>query len=524
MRALNNKDIKKYSSARDACFTLMSQLQKHGRIDIFGQAPGVPGESKDTDIRDTAISDNSCSTSPLFGEARGHMFGILVCCNDHGEEVIFRAFSGQYNGLWDVFGWVPPLIDPGVFAAVMEKGEAEIKALTREIDALKSGSVKGGALSREEDRRRVKGLSDQRKRISQELMVKIHDLYILANFEGETQPMAEVFGNYSRQENIPSGTGDCCLPKLLHAAALAGVKPIEAAEFYWGQANRSGTRFHGRFYPPCREKCHPILGFILKGLEEETASGLLKGAGGIPLRSEEPLFFGLDIIYTDSHIVVINKPSGLLSVPGRGPGGLDSVTARVKKAFPGCPDQPSVHRLDMDTSGLLVFALTPRAQRNLSIQFQKRRVQKEYLALMDGTVEGRGGKIKLSFRLEPSNRPYQVWDPEKGKVGETLWTNLGRNSEGRTLIHFSPLTGRTHQLRLHSAHPFGLGVPIRGDRLYGRGLPCEFLRLHAGALSFYHPETGRWMDFHSFPPFKAELPEKIGDIRNKSLRFLRFLP
>ncbi len=208
----------------------------------------------------------------------------------------------------------------------------------------------------------------------------------------------------------------------------------------------------------------------------------------------------LEFVHQEATFVVVNKPGGLLSVPGRGPDRQDCVVNRVKSIFPHCMDQPSVHRLDMDTSGLLVLALTKEAQRNLAIQFQERRVEKIYLAILDGIVEMEDGEIELAFRLDPDNRPYQVYDPVQGKVGTTRWRKLGVEG-GCTRIEFIPLTGRTHQLRLHASHIQGLGCPIVGDRLYGSGTAPGQLKLHAAFLAFDHPESGKRLSFQIQPLF-----------------------
>jgi tRNA pseudouridine32 synthase/23S rRNA pseudouridine746 synthase len=209
---------------------------------------------------------------------------------------------------------------------------------------------------------------------------------------------------------------------------------------------------------------------------------------------------GLSIIHSDPLFVVVDKPGGLLSVPGRGPENQDCVVSRLKAVRPECIDQPSVHRLDQDTSGLIVMALTAQAHRALSVQFMERLVGKRYVALLDGVVQSDSGLIELAFRLDPDNRPYHVYDPERGKPGVTRWRKLGVEG-GRTRIEFMPLTGRTHQLRLHSAHEKGLGFPIVGDRLYGTGTGSGQLRLHACTLRFRHPATRQPLEFASPPPF-----------------------
>lgn len=208
----------------------------------------------------------------------------------------------------------------------------------------------------------------------------------------------------------------------------------------------------------------------------------------------------LDIVHADEQFLVVDKPGGLLAVPGRGPEKQDCVVNRVKTMFPGVINQPAVHRLDMATSGLMVLAFTARAHRNLSRQFSRRLVEKKYVALVEGQVSTDCGEITLKFRLDPENRPYQVYDPVHGKIGITRWRRLSISSS-RTRIEFVPLTGRTHQLRLHAAHELGLGCPIVGDSLYGSGRQGDPMLLHAAELSFFHPETGEKMIFSSKVPF-----------------------
>ncbi len=208
----------------------------------------------------------------------------------------------------------------------------------------------------------------------------------------------------------------------------------------------------------------------------------------------------LTIIHRDKHFVVVEKPSGLLSVPGRGPDMQDCIVNRLKAVIPNCLEQPSVHRLDMDTSGLLVLALTKEVHRNISIQFQNRTVEKKYYALLDGPIEQESGIIELPFRLDPDNRPYQVYDTVHGKMGTSHWRKVAIE-DGKTRIDFKPITGRTHQLRLHASHEKGLGVPIIGDRLYGTGTVPGQLKLHAYYLSFDHPTTGKRLTFSSPCPF-----------------------
>ena len=208
----------------------------------------------------------------------------------------------------------------------------------------------------------------------------------------------------------------------------------------------------------------------------------------------------LVVVYADSQLAVIDKPGGLLAVPGRGPDKQDCVVNRLKKIFPVHIDQPAVHRLDMATSGLMVMAFTGEAHRSLSKQFAQRRVEKKYIALLEGVVSGDSGEITLAFRLDVENRPWQVYDPVQGKTGVTRWRCL-EICDGRTRVEFVPLTGRTHQLRLHAAHELGLGCPIVGDSLYGSGQQGDPMLLHAAELAFFHPATGNRTTFSSPVPF-----------------------
>ena len=208
----------------------------------------------------------------------------------------------------------------------------------------------------------------------------------------------------------------------------------------------------------------------------------------------------VQIVHEDPDFVVVEKASGFLSVPGRGPEKSDCVCARIRERYPHCIPNPEVHRLDMDTSGLMVLALKVETQRHLSEQFRLRRTRKRYTALLDGELEGDRGTIELKFRLDLEDRPRQIHDPEQGKLGVTHWERVAIEG-GITRVFFVPVTGRTHQLRVHSAHELGLGIPIVGDPLYGRGTGPGQLKLHACELGFEHPRTGELIAFQSHPRF-----------------------
>lgn len=204
----------------------------------------------------------------------------------------------------------------------------------------------------------------------------------------------------------------------------------------------------------------------------------------------------LDIVCLDPDFVVVNKPSGMLSVPGRGPEKKDSVVTRVKEMFPETIPHPEVHRLDMDTSGLMVVSRTADAHRHLSIQFQDRMTKKRYEALLEGILKGAEGVIELPFRLDVENRPLQIYDEVHGKMGKTIWKKIGVEGDF-TRVSFEPVTGRTHQLRLHAHHEKGLGLPIVGDPFYGTGTGPGMMKLHACELSFMHPQSGEMLTFRA---------------------------
>ncbi|MEN8188967.1 MAG: hypothetical protein ABFS19_03915 [Thermodesulfobacteriota bacterium] len=197
---------------------------------------------------------SALSTKPLFGDERGKMFGILVCLAQNGCQVILKAFSGQYGGHWLIDGWAPPLFGVESFQLLNVPKEKEIKELGTRMECLDDSDP-------EKEHLRVR-----RRQLSRQLMGEIHDLYSLCNFRGQRLPLKQVFIG---RGGIPSGTGDCCAPKLLNLAAKKKLRPVSLTEFYWGRANRSATREHGAFYEPCREKCHPILGYMLCGLDEQ---------------------------------------------------------------------------------------------------------------------------------------------------------------------------------------------------------------------------------------------------------------
>ena len=294
--------------------------------------------------------------------------------------------------------------------------------------------------------------------------------YTFLNAEGRYKSLAEIF-DVSPGHTPPSGAGECCAPKLLHYAYGHAYEPLAMGEFWWGRTPPSEVRLHGRFYPACKSKCEPILGHMLCGLNVA------------PLKEQTDL--QMQVIKEDEHLAIIHKPHGLLSVPGKS--ALDSVAMQARRRWPEAEGPMMVHRLDMDTSGLMVITKTWQAYHHLQQQFLHHQIQKTYLALLDGEVSATTGTIDLPMRVDLDDRPRQVVCETYGKEARTYY-KVVEIKEGKTRIHFFPQTGRTHQLRVHAAHFRGLSCPIVGDDLYGN--PADRLHLQAIGLEFEHPVTG----------------------------------
>ncbi|MCP3062154.1 pseudouridine synthase [Myxococcus sp. K38C18041901] len=333
--------------------------------------------------------------------------------------------------------------------------------------------------------RRLRALDRLRHMVSRAVMRRIHDTYVITNMRGERRLLRNLY----ERAQPPSGAADCAAPKLLAYAQAHGLHPVALAEFWWGAPPPSGGRVTGAYYAACRDKCGPLLPFMLEGLHVA------------PPRTFTPpptTPGSLSILFEDRWLVVIAKPHGLLSVPGREATLNDSVLTRLQARYPDATGPLLVHRLDLDTSGLLVAALDARTHSALQHQFVHREVHKRYIAWVDGIVSGEQGRIDFPMRVDLDDRPRQIHDPIHGKPAVTEWRVLERLGD-RTRVAFFPLTGRTHQLRVHAAHPLGLGAPIVGDRLYGRD--AERLLLHAESLTLLHPGTGERVTFDCPAPF-----------------------
>lgn len=331
--------------------------------------------------------------------------------------------------------------------------------------------------------KQIAALKSERKARSAALQQKLFEQFELLNGRGEAKNLCEIFGQ-TPHKTPPAGAGECAAPKLLQQAYLQGWKPIAMAEFWWGDSPKTEIRRHGHYYPACRGKCGPILQHMLQGLQVEENPLLKK----MQAPSQK-----LEIVYEDAWLSVINKPAGMLSVPGKED--AVSVYSLAREEYPEADGPLMVHRLDMDTSGLLIIAKTKLVHQHLQAQFKNRQVKKRYIALLDGIVPQDQGTIELPLCLNPLDRPRQMVHTEHGKPAITDFQVLERlngdenGNENRTRIAFYPRTGRTHQLRVHAAHPLGLHCPIIGDALYGT--KAERLYLHAESIKFTHPITGK---------------------------------
>ena len=458
---------------------------------------------------------------------RGKMFGVLVVvraartvsttpsdCESERLGLGVRSvrtespygFLAAYSGLlagrndWDYF--VPPVYDA-------QQPDGHFKTMEREITRLSRGT-RLSRLSRDSRTSRDSSLTSDTKQLSQELQTWLFHQYQLLNARGERRDLIDLWQDYYNRPKLrrkfplpPGGTGDCCAPKLLQYAYEQGLKPLCMAEFWWGATTKTEVRQHLNYYPACRGKCKPILTWMLQGLDVDP-------------NPETQGFARLDVptVYEDEWLLVVNKPHGLLSVPGRVE--QYSVETVMKQRY---PDAVIAHRLDMPTSGLLIVAKSLEVYRLLQEQFVKHQVKKKYLAILENlenlenldTLEDledlgnprsprnselpRQGRISLPLRPDPMNRPRQMVDMEHGRQAITDYEFLSDN-----LVALYPQTGRTHQLRIHCAHPDGLGRPIVGDELYGtvHYLPDgsrDRLWLHAAELWFHHPVTGEPMHF-----------------------------
>lgn len=479
---------------------------------------------------------------------QGKMFGVLIVQTEHGETGYLAAFSGILAGKNLHPFFVPPVYDllqPQGFFKIEEENISSINRNIRQLEndkayaalsaelartiqsaenilATAKAQLKEAKTAREQRRkekelnaqeeaeliresqfqkaeykrlerswkarittlqtqtedweRRISALKSERKTRSAALQQKLFEQFGMLNYRGEVKNLCEIFGQ-TVHKTPPAGAGECAAPKLLQQAYLHGWKPIAMAEFWWGDSPKTEIRHHGHYYPACKGKCEPILQHMLQGLQVEE-NPMLK-------RMQVPSQ-NLEIVYEDPWLSVINKPAGMLSVPGKED--AVSVYSLMREQYPEVDGPLTVHRLDMATSGLMLIAKTKRVHQNLQAQFKNRLVRKRYVALLEGIVPKDKGTVDLPLCLNPLDRPRQMVHTEHGKPAITDYQVLERLDGKRTRIAFYPRTGRTHQLRIHAAHPLGLHCPIIGDELYGE--KADRLYLHAEYLEFTHPITG----------------------------------
>ena len=479
---------------------------------------------------------------------QGKMFGVLIVQTEHGETGYLAAFSGILAGKNLHPFFVPPvynLLQPQGFFKIEEENISSINRNIRQLEndkayaalsaelartiqsaenilATAKAQLKEAKTAREQRRkekelnaqeeaeliresqfqkaeykrlerswkarittlqtqtedweRRISALKSERKTRSAALQQKLFEQFGMLNYRGEVKNLCEIFGQ-TVHKTPPAGAGECAAPKLLQQAYLHGWKPIAMAEFWWGDSPKTEIRHHGHYYPACKGKCEPILQHMLQGLQVEE-NPMLKRMQ-VPSKN-------LEIVYEDPWLSVINKPAGILSVPGKED--AVSVYSLMRDQYPEADGPLTVHRLDMATSGLMLIAKTKRVHQNLQAQFKNRLVRKRYVALLEGIVPKDKGTVDLPLCLNPLDRPRQMVHTEHGKPAITDYQVLERLDGKRTRIAFYPRTGRTHQLRIHAAHPLGLHCPIIGDELYGE--KADRLYLHAEYLEFTHPITG----------------------------------
>lgn len=487
--------------------------------------------------------------------AGGKMLGVLVAQDSERRLGFLAAFSGNLAGGVRHDYFVPPVYDLLDPQGEFKQGEAEITAINHEVERLEQSpeliqlkqqekeqrqkmcdeiAVFKALMTRhkqERDERRQAGsltdeqreallnqsryekaelkrvrrrqeakmqeiadeiavfyhqidsLKAKRKAMSEALQERIFRLFVVTNARGERSDLVEVFKPLGTLP--PAGAGECCAPRLLNYAFNHALQPVCMAEFWWGESPVGEVRHHGHFYPACRSKCKPILEFMLQGLDVED------NVLGLPMQDDE-----LDVVYDDQWLTVINKPSGLLAVPGK----LleDSLFTRFRASHPEATGPIVVHRLDQETSGLVVFAKDKATHKALQQQFENHTIKKRYIALLDGNITQDEGVIDLPLRPDVDDRPRQRVDHEYGKPAVTRYRVLERR-DGVTRIALEPLTGRTHQLRVHCSHPLGLNCPIVGDRLYGTA--SARLMLHAQSITFIHPSTGQPVTVECLPQF-----------------------
>ena len=419
----------------------------------------------------------------MNGESHGigKMFGVLIVRNSSGQLGYISAFSGKLGMKNDYDRFVPPVYDMLTSEGFYKPEEKRIHLLNVQVKELEmapeyilwQAELKQAIIDSDREIAAFKAQKKQAKEMSIALQHKLFENYTFLNAEKQTKSLHAIFP-ISQGDLPPSGAGECAAPKLLHYAYTHSLTPICLAEFWYGKSPSSEIRKHGYFYPACKTKCLPILTHMLIGLDVDPN----------PLEDNPTKLAQLDIVYDDEDIIAINKPHDFLSVPGRNIG--DSIYTRIQAHYPELKELMVVHRLDMSTSGLILFAKNKAAHKHIQMQFLNRTIHKKYVAVLDGIVENDCGLIDLPLAGDYENRPRQKVCYDAGRAAQTRY-EVKKRWENKTLIHFYPISGRTHQLRVHAAHQLGLNTPILGDDLYG--IRVDRLYLHAEELSFQHPRS-----------------------------------
>lgn len=501
----------------------------------------------------------------------GKMFGVLVVKNQVGKVGFLAGFSGNINGNNEYRYFVPPICDLLSPHNFFKKEEAEISAINTKIVSIEHSNeyvelrnklslqqrVNGDILDakkqllksekkrRERERmaisdddteqlnrlisesqrqkadykrlekrllaelkdieselktiqKQIDNLKKERKTRSANLQERIFKEFILLNAKGERKSVYDIFLN-TKEQIAPAGTGECALPKMLQYAYLKGYTPLCMGEFWWCEGENNQMRKHKHFYPSCKGKCEPILSFMLQGLKIETPK--IDKFSSYTVEN-------LEVVFEDEHIVVVNKPYGMLSVNGKDES-VRSIETVVREKYCLFDVPIVIHRLDMATSGLIMFAKTIEANNAFSRLFENRVVKKRYVALLEPISKqvADKGLISLPLSADYVERPRQRVNKENGKEAVTYYEIVERN-EKYSKLNFYPITGRTHQLRIHSAHSEGLHSPIIGDALYGSKSVRMFL--HAESMEFIHPFTNEKIsltkenDFYLFVNFLGE--------------------
>lgn len=384
-------------------------------------------------------------------------------------------------------------VDEAELAAMIRQSQHE-KAELHRLKKRARADLEPYAVRLEEARHRLEAMKEKRRADSEALQTWLFDNFRVVNARGEYRSLSEIFASTALKVP-PSGAGECCAPKLLHAAYQKGWTPVSMAEYWYGSPKGGEVRRHGEHYPACRGKCLPVLGWMLQGLDVEPPLGVESRR----VRVEDP-----EIIFENRWFCVVNKPGGMLSVPGKGT--AKSVERWLEERYGAERDVKMAHRLDQDTSGLLIATFGPSAYKTMQRMFATRMVSKTYVAELSGDYElkgiGRVGHIELPLSPDWLDRPRQRVDMADGKEAATDYEFTGvKDGRSRVLLH--PLTGRTHQLRVHCASESGLGMPIAGDRLYGKnsGQDAERLCLHAHKIEFTFPLDGKHYSFEAPVPF-----------------------